>query len=358
MFKKKLKTLLIAFTTATILVIAMFFYFKLNKNKSFLKENGFIRTTLYPKEISLRFKVDLKEDEYKFLGYYKNQIFFFGQLSNTLLSLADSLPLYENTILKLDSIINKKLDVSNVYLDTSIDKIYIFSNADMSVYEYDLQNRKVSNTIKILSPFAWGIKRKANEFILNQQYGKKLKFSFYGYSLNDNTKTLVSNGKESNLILRNMIDDGDLLNFDNNNLVYISYYKNPLYLLDSNLKIINTFKLIDTVSSGPSVVFIGSNGTGTLKYTSPLRITNPNFCVSNDNLFVHSLVKAENETDEEFKNNNIIDVYKIKEQGKYAGTYYLPKIKEKQITDFYVAGQKAIFIYQNVLLVYEKNDTF
>ncbi|XVJ64745.1 MAG: hypothetical protein HEQ40_00700 [Lacibacter sp.] len=358
MFTGKFKMLLIAIIIATALVAAMFLYFTLNKKKSFLKENGFVRTPLYPKEINLQFKVELKEDEYKFLGYYKKKIFFFGQKSNTLLSLSDSMPLYENTILKLDSVINKKLEISNVYFDTLTNKIYIFSNTDRRVYEYNLQNQKLSNIIKVLSPFTKGIKMNSNEFIFNQQYGKEIKFSFYGYSLNENTKTLESNGKQSNLVLRNMVDDGDLLKLNNENSIYISYYKNPFYLLDSNLTIVDRFKLIDTITTGPSVLFSGSNGTGTLKYTSPLRIANPNFCISNNKLFVHSLVKAENENTEELKNNNIIDVYNIKEKGKYVGTYYLPKIEEKQITDFYIVGKKVFFIYQTNLLVYEKNDTF
>jgi hypothetical protein len=352
----KLKVLSITIGLAIVLSFSLLLYYKINNKKEFLKEKGFVRKFLYDRDVSLKFKVDLKEDDYKCLGYAKKRIFLYGHRNRTLVILSDSMPLYENLIVSFDTLLKKQIEISNTYLDTLMNKVYFFSNTERSIYEYDFHSRKITNVLKLNLPFQNGFKTNTQEYILTQQVGKELKFSFYSYRLNNQLSELRATGKESNLQLKNMIDDGRLIQANQNYLVYVSYFKNPVFLLDSNLKVVAKFKTIDTISVGPSVVFIGANGTGTLKYTSALRITNQNFIVSSGTLFVNSLVKGENENNKDFKNNNVIDTYNLNEYVNYVGSYYFPKLENMQITDFYILDNKLFFIYPETIILYETSN--
>jgi hypothetical protein len=355
--KKPAKILLGVFFIAVLILIIISSNFNNSTKTLFLKNKGFKRNLLYPLTIELIEKINLNTDEYKILGYDENKIILFGQSNKTLLSISSDIPVNENKTITIDSIIKKKIEINNVTYDSISNEVIIFSSLEGKIYKYNIKNNKLTNSININMPFSKGLIIDSEKYILTQQYRKEIKFTFNGFTYDSMFKKLEKNGLESNLILNNMVDDGELLK-NNDNFLFISYYKNSVYLISPSLKSLFKFNLIDTVNVGPLVSFSGTNGTGILKYTSPLRICNPHFCTYNLNLYVHSLVIADNDIDKEFKKNNIIDVYDLKNQGKYIGTYSLPKLDNKELKDFLIYGKKIFFVYENKLLIYEKNDIF
>ncbi len=183
-------------------------------------------------------------------------------------------------------------------------------------------------------------------------------FTFLKYKNDLNQNIIYQKVDTSNLFLIDMVDDGILNISGNSKLVYTCFYKNSLFVLDSNLKVIFKGKLIDTISKGPVVTFIGANGTGRLEYASPVRMCNPNAQVINGKFLCnHSLVAANND-DNNFNESIVLDVYDISDVVKYQGSYYIPKFDDDVFNDFFIDGNRIFLVYSKHLFIYESKFEF
>jgi len=105
-------------------------------------------------------------------------------------------------------------------------------------------------------------------------------------------------------------------------LLHLYYYRNEYVILDTNLKVIEKAKTIDTVSIAQiKVGVIRSERSATL--LAPAQPTNKYACVDNGYLFVHSTLMADNEESQKFKKFSVVDVYSIGKL-KYLFSFYLP----------------------------------
>jgi hypothetical protein len=138
-----------------------------------------------------------------------------------------------------------------------------------------------------------------------------------------------------------------------NRLVYVYNYRNQFVVMDTCLRIRYTAHTIDTVSQAKFTVrFVSS--TQSLTLSSPPLFVNKESCVSDNYLFIHSGLHADNEEMTLFQTNSAVDVYSLID-GKYLMSFYLPDYKNNKVRDFSVLGNTLIALYGQYVYSFRLN---
>ncbi|HVX01221.1 MAG TPA: hypothetical protein VHA52_12425 [Candidatus Babeliaceae bacterium] len=140
--------------------------------------------------------------------------------------------------------------------------------------------------------------------------------------------------------------DGTLL-FDKTGSRVIYLYKlfNQFVCMDTDLMLRYTARTIDTVNY--HAVPIGTynkNGMVIRTFSRAPKLVNLKACISNNNLFVCSGIKADNETTGNFRDNAVIDIYDLN-NGAYRYSFYIPKGTNKRLTSFKVIGDRVLAVF-------------
>ncbi len=135
-------------------------------------------------------------------------------------------------------------------------------------------------------------------------------------------------------------------------LLYISYYSNSFFCLDTNLALLYKSRTIDTASN-PSVEtnYMDAKKSGSITNITPIRDVNLQSCIDDGNLFVNSALEADNESHIDFIRNSVIDVYDTK-SGIYKTSFYVPLYKGQRLKEFTVKGEYIVVLYQGYLVVF------
>ncbi|MBC9797712.1 hypothetical protein [Sinomicrobium weinanense] len=133
-------------------------------------------------------------------------------------------------------------------------------------------------------------------------------------------------------------------------IVYLYRYRNQYMVMDKNLKLLHQYNTLDTISIARiKSEEIKSENSFTL--TSQPTVTQRISSVSGIYLYINSGLLSQNEKEEQFKQNTVIDVYDLT-QGKYIHSFYLPHYKNKGISDFKIIGNRLLAIHDQYLSVY------
>lgn len=133
-------------------------------------------------------------------------------------------------------------------------------------------------------------------------------------------------------------------------VIYLYKYRNEYMVMDKRLNLLNRYNTLDTISQARlNSEEIKSENSFTL--TSQPAVTQRMSAVSGNYLYINSGLLAQNEKEEQFKQNMVIDVYNLT-QGKYVHSFYLSRYKNKRISDFKVIGNKLLAIHDQYLVTY------
>lgn len=136
-------------------------------------------------------------------------------------------------------------------------------------------------------------------------------------------------------------------------LIYLYYYRNQFLVLDTGMHLLYGGRTIDTTRHADiQVAHIPSGDTYYL--SSPARVVNKRAHVSGGQLYVRSMLIADNEDQGAFKRNMVIDVYQLTD-GAYQFSFYLPKRNGKDATEFWVVNQTFCVLYRDQLDLYSIN---
>ncbi|WP_146186455.1 hypothetical protein [Pedobacter sp. HMWF019] len=172
----------------------------------------------------------------------------------------------------------------------------------------------------------------------------------------DHTSGQLKIGKD---LLQKQVDgffctDGNLVKVPNSNKIfYTYYYRNQFICADTNLNLLYRGKTIDTVAHAKiKVARIKSSNQITL--SAPPVYVNKQSTANEKYLFIHSALKADNETADMHEQGAAIDVYNVSD-GKYKLSFYLSDFNGKKLTDFRVYGQSLYALYDHYLYKYQLN---
>lgn len=348
MRKKTLLLISTCFTGSVAVVLIIFFMsYKINHSK-----NGFIRL-IPPHTISSGDVLDIKFNSYYVAGASPSSIYLGNYTAPTdILVSAHSLKDTHYLRLKMPLIkaitgegLIATIDSPNTYLIDRISASFFSGNlrdsckflAKLDTVQFSLATPVSSSSCIIRT------------FNPNRQQSTLTKVELYG-----------DNKNKKSFLLEKQVDgffstDG-MMHFDpkRKNLIYIYYYRNQFFCLDSNLKQQYLGKTIDTVTIAKiKVAKISSEQVSTM--SAPPVYVNKKSCVSDDYLFVHSGLAANNEDPKLLESNSVIDVYLLNNNGKYKFSFYLPKFADTKLSDFYVYNKTLFAIYGHFLLTYKLN---
>ncbi|MET6999408.1 hypothetical protein [Chitinophaga defluvii] len=149
------------------------------------------------------------------------------------------------------------------------------------------------------------------------------------------------------------LTDG-MLDFDsvNSSAIYIQYYSNKIYCLDSNLNLKYISKTIDTVGTGDITAASRTVSVGTRETFVPPITINERSSTDEGYLFVLSNLKADNETDRNFINNSTFDVYQTG-NGRYIGSFHLPTLNGHKVDEFMIRNRTLYVLCKNFYATYK-----
>lgn len=135
--------------------------------------------------------------------------------------------------------------------------------------------------------------------------------------------------------------------------LYIELFSNKVTAIDTNLTLIYKTHTIDTISVNQANYNSMKLGNKTeFTNTSPKRLVNSESCVDEGRLFVKSNLQADNETDDVFSNNAVVDIYSVK-NSSYGGSFYIPDDNGKKVLRFRVFRNLLIAIYEHHVITYQ-----
>jgi hypothetical protein len=136
-------------------------------------------------------------------------------------------------------------------------------------------------------------------------------------------------------------------------ILYVQYYQNRFFCLDSNLNPLYERNTIDTTNTNKLITRnTGKTGDGSITPGVPLWQTNTLVTANNGYIYIGSSLKSENEKDLEFDNNMVIDVYKMT-NGDYLNSFYIPNLEGNKAKQVWIDGDTILALYKNQIAMYK-----
>jgi len=251
--------------------------------------------------------------------------------------------------IKLDIPVNEMIESSfSTYIDSP--HVSVMAGRISAIFENDISNNTQIELKLPTTLFTRGIMVGTNKYVVRgvDTFVKRFDQIFL--------RANSANGKikrETNISETNkdggLSTDGMLTYNRLNNLVFYSeFYSRNIFCIDSGMNLKYSFHTIDNTKTIPITATINKN---VLTANTPKRLVNTYCATDNDILCVYSAVKAENEKDQDHTNNSSIDKYDIK-NGKYVGSFYIPKYAQEKMKRFSIVGNNIISFYKSHVVVY------
>jgi len=129
---------------------------------------------------------------------------------------------------------------------------------------------------------------------------------------------------------------------------YTYFYQNGFICMDTNLNLVVTARTIDTIRNREvKVARVGSS----LTMNQPPKMVNSAGAVWAGKLYLHSMLKADNELPLDFAENTVIDAYSVT-NGNYIASFYIPPYKGSKPILFNVIDKKLYAIHGKSVVVY------
>lgn len=266
--------------------------------------------------------------------------------------------------LKIRDTINPNFPLTRVIADSynlQVDSpfIYLFANNVATVLKYQDGLPSV-NTIKLnTNIFSKSVLLSSHKIAIRVFDSSEIKQTFAIVNLG------TGQIEARNPIFEGQNDGGlstdGFLKYDSStkSIVYLQLYRNRFFRLDTSLQLVYEGRTIDTTSSNViSVQKFSINDTmGSIMPSNPLKAINTTCFVNAGLLYIISTLKADNEDVDTFLENVPVDVYRVLD-GRYLGSFYLPKYKDNKATQI-VARNSVIFaLYSGAIRTFEIGHAF
>jgi hypothetical protein len=201
-----------------------------------------------------------------------------------------------------------------------------------------------------------------DSYVLEKFYGKEANFSkdqfiirttkdpaFVKLNLKKKHSTIEDHFSERNV--ESLFANDGLLYYDSTTHLacYTYIYQNGFICMDTNLNLKLTARTIDTLTKREiKVAHVESSYT----MKQPPQIVNYVGAVAAGNLFLQSMLQADNEYSLDFTENAVIDVYNLI-NGSYKGSFYIPPFNGKKPHQFHVIDKTLYAVYGKTVILYD-----
>ncbi|WP_034044519.1 MauE/DoxX family redox-associated membrane protein [Wocania ichthyoenteri] len=133
-------------------------------------------------------------------------------------------------------------------------------------------------------------------------------------------------------------------------LIYTYYYRNEYILLDKNLKVAARYNTIDTTTTAQIKIREAASKEQRSMATPP-PVVNSRGSSQQYWLFNQSRIRAKNESEKQFNQGKVIDVYHLK-KGMYKHSFYIPNLEGQSLKDFRIAHDQLLVLYPDRIARY------
>ncbi len=314
------------------------------------RQNGFIRL-FPPHKLDYLRSVHFKKNGYSIAGTTSTRIYL-GNTTDSILYLTLDTTLRERKTTVL-SIPIKEIFQSSLRFIIDSPKIAVFEGITPAYLEGNLNNSTLFRYGRDSLHFSFAVPLSGKTWILRiydpilaQSILIKKRIDFPSQHLLEYILEKQGDGIFST--------DG-MLQYDQekNRLIYTYYYRNQFTCLDTNLKVIYEARTIDTVShSVIHIIYDIPEKMSSINGNSVL--VNKISCASDDFLFIHSGLMANNEDRSLFDQASVIDLYD-EETGHYIYSFYISRFQNEIVKNFTVYKKRLIALYDHYLVIYQLN---
>jgi hypothetical protein len=313
------------------------------------RKNGFIR--LYPPHVITPLKIiDLSESNYYFAGKGESKIFL-AKINDPSSIFTVDYNLTDTHTYSIKLPVKPRLIQANISVSVIPPHFFITQGSAHLIMRGNLSDYTINHIDSSFS-FDQAIPVSLNSLII-RTYDRQRKQNILGKIYMDPPKFIRS---VNNLIKQQdgIFSTDGMINYDDNtrSIIYIYFYRNSILSLDSSLNLIATYKTIDTTSQAK--IGLAYLSDSSLTMNKPPHFVNKQCYTANGLIFVHSVLKANNEETEIFDKSTTIDVYNVK-TGLYKLSFYIPKYLGMKITSFIVADTNIFVLYDHFLFSYHLN---
>ncbi len=346
-FRNPIKILLL-FLTINFIAISLVVVLFQKSEKIIHEENNFIRR-FPPHTYDKYAELDLKYQGYYFAGS-SNGIIYLGNYGSPLSMLAvdNKLKPMGNYRIQLD---NYELPFKSAQVRV-IDNWFILTDGTVPcIFKGKIDNWKAFVVQNINTHFST-IELIDSLAIVFRGKDPKTRQSIIG-TMSLNGISEVKYGKE---LLQKQIDgifDSDGMLYYNNDLqriIYLYYYRNQFIIADKNSALISRGKTIDTISFAK--IKIAKFNNGDTKLSSPPFVVNKYSATFGKYLFVNSNLRGRFESEIQWKNTSVIDVYNLLNNEYVYSLPIYPKNK-KRLHAMFALENRLYFIIDNTLVAYQ-----
>jgi len=317
--------------------------------------NGFARRWLEPKEFKFLNELQISNSIQDIVGTTNDHLFF-STLNPQWLFMLDEKLQNQDTIFFPIKLFEKLLSAYTFFVDSP--NVYLHANNIPALFIGSLVDTKKFS----------GLKLKTSLFTKSVQISPKY-MVLRGFDSSGTRQTFQKINSMTGKIESQQVivpqPKNDLgfstdgwLKYDpfTKRILFVEFYQNSFFCLDSNLNLIYQGKTIDTTNTNS--VSIKPNVIGNKEYLMPSSsrtLINKITFVNNGYLFINSGLIADNESPKLFRQNAIIDVYRI-QNGTYVGSFYLPYRHENKIMSIVYQSDKLFVLYaKGIISVFNLN---
>lgn len=344
---KKAISIILVFTAAicTVAALARFSYSPNNT------KNGFLRNFTVPNlvlEKNETFAEELKE----ICGITSTQVYFSTATPGKIVASGHDLTKQEIITVPIPpGRITKK---NPIFYQVTFPNIFVYEGNIPGITIYSITGEKKSTSTLEKGAFSRITHINGNIFVMRKINRKLRDQRFVKYNTANSQLAPEKNISIPSTDMGLSADGKLYYDETSNRLCYIQLYINEFITFDTNLNLIGRYKTIDTSNiSKFSSAIIGVTPTSSNKIVTndkPVQIINKAGCVDKGMIYIHSKLKADNES-EAAEKNAAIDMYDLK-TGRYAGSFYIPWQKGEPLHRFMVYGDKVFAVYKNSVAVY------
>lgn len=336
-------------TFLTIIAVAITAFLNLNSEGFARKKNGFTRD--FGSYTVVRLKTLAVNKNFRFAGVDSGYVYLHDADPYSIYSigygLADLKRRHMDYLVDNEQKLNTAFDMSVKFPDVCI---YAFNLASLIKYNLTTNQYSVS---RLHRNYTRSVRISASSLVVKEFDSLFKNRVFRKENLNSGS-VVEEQSISDKLNDGGMPGDGILLYAAKSGMViYTHFYRNLVLSMDTNLNILQRFSTIDTFRSYQVLAEVrkGTQNRQIYNFSTPPHFVNYKSRIWDSVLCVCSAVKADNESEREFANNAVIDIYKIS-NGSYVGSFYIPDEKGSKMKDFIIYKDVLVASYKSSLAVY------
>lgn len=325
----------------------MFIMFYASEN-TLHHRNNFVRR-IPPFIIEKAFEIDLTYNSFYFAGANNSTVYLGNTTAPSIVTLIDSA--LTSKIEKQIQLNDELVNITEPLVKVVSPYIFVFDGLSSSIYRGNTNDWKAELKMTNLQRFTIAEPIDSVNIIFRAstvEYGNLLgKFNF------ENQPSVLYNDKLLQKQIDGLFDTDGTMHYskENEQFVYVYYYRNQYIITNKNLDLKYRGKTIDTTNVARiKIEYI--NKKQQYKLAAPPLIVNRKSSVHKNLLFINSMLSGRYDPEVMKDKASVIDVYNIN-NNSYVMSFYIHKMDNKAFDNFIVTEKYLYALFDKTLVAYK-----